>query len=138
MTAQSSAVGRAYLSPDGRRGVLAGLESATVAELRAGTPVHLDLARFDVCPRPLALLDGDWMAAHPDMGLMTIGPVLELTGPEFDELAAGRVVEREVGGTALWEAFPVRIAQAETTGELQERFAALDEGRVDPQAGQPL
>ncbi|MER5356524.1 hypothetical protein ABT093_40170, partial [Kitasatospora sp. NPDC002551] len=52
------------------------------------------------------------------------------------ELLAGRVVEREVDGTALWDAFPVRIAQAETTGELQERFAALDEGRVAPQVGQ--
>lgn len=136
MTAQPSAVGRDYLSPDGRRGVLTGLESGTVAELRAGTPVHLDLARFGVCPRPLSLLDGDWMAAHPDMGLMAIGPVLELTGPEFDQLAAGRVVEREVDGTALWDAFPVRIAQAETAGELEERFAALDEGRVAPQVGQ--
>jgi len=136
VTAQPSPIGRGYLSPDGRRGVLAGLESGTVAELRAGDSVHLDLARFGVCPRPLSLLDGDWMAAHPDMGLMAIGPVLELTGPEFDELAAGRVVEREVDGTALWEAFPVRIAQAETTGELQERFAALDEGRVAPQVGQ--
>jgi hypothetical protein len=76
------------------------------------------------------------MAAHPDMGLLAIGPVLELTGPEFDELAADRVVEREVVGTALWDAFPRTVAQAETTGELQERFAALDEGRVAPQVGQ--
>lgn len=138
MTAQPSAVGRDFLTIDGRRGALAGLESATVAQLRAGTPVFLDLALLGVCSRPLAVLDGDWMAAHPDMGLVAPGPVLRLTGPDFAELAAGRIVEREIAGTALWTAFPVRIAQADTVDALQERFHELSESdaaHTGPQAG---
>ena len=121
---QPSAAG-ARFDDNGRKGVLAILETATVTQLRTGQPVFLDLQLIDMGPWPLALIDGEWMAQHPDIGMMAPGPVVTLTEQDFTDLAAGKTVDRPITQTPLWDAFRVRLSQTETLEAVPQRFAQM-------------
>ncbi|ONK13136.1 hypothetical protein [Streptomyces sp. MP131-18] len=114
---QPSAVGRQFVDEDGRRGVVAVLESGTVAELRTGQPVFLDLNLIGMGRWPLGLCDGGWMERHPDVGLVAPGPVIHLTGEEFADLAAGQTVHRSIEVTPLWASFPLRLTQVDSLAD---------------------
>lgn len=77
----------------------------------------------------VTLANGDWMDRHPDVGLISLGPVIRLCQAEFDELAAERLVRKTLAAEhaqsqVLWPRLLLHLVPAPAVPRSVDELAA--------------